>query len=180
MPLGVMRTSPLLVCVADKNLIFQKLMIDWIQDSLHERNIRAKGPMRRNPIFARLDQMDGFLGYIWRLISQVLEEGESWVVLSLVGQSIEPLQRVVLILRCRYRTQCSSDINHDSLAIRSKDGILYHRLVVIPKILLFGSFSRRRRVFRMEKLGRHRTVPIHLLHHLCGKLAFPGCNEADK
>jgi chloride channel 3/4/5 len=60
---------------------------DWIQDSLHERNIRARGPMRRNPIFARLDQMDGFLGYIWRLISQVLEEGESWVVLSLVGQS---------------------------------------------------------------------------------------------
>jgi len=63
-------------------------MIDWIQDSLHERNIRAKGPMRRNPIFARLDRMDGFLGYIWRLISQVLEEGESWVVLSLVGQLI--------------------------------------------------------------------------------------------
>jgi len=42
--------------------------------------------MRRNPIFARLDRMDGFFGYIWRLISQVLEEGESWVVLSLVGK----------------------------------------------------------------------------------------------
>jgi hypothetical protein len=87
MLLGVMRISQLLVRIAQRDLQPQELMIDWIQDSLHERNIRAKGPMRRNPIFARLDQMDGFLGYIWRLISQVLEEGESWVVLSLVGQS---------------------------------------------------------------------------------------------
>lgn len=30
--------------------------------------------------------MDGILGYVWRLVSQVLEEGESWVVLSLVGE----------------------------------------------------------------------------------------------
>lgn len=29
--------------------------------------------------------MDGFFGYMWRMISQVLEEGETWVVLSLVG-----------------------------------------------------------------------------------------------
>jgi hypothetical protein len=116
-------------------------MKDWIQDSLHERNIRAKGPMRRNPIFARLDQMDGFLGYIWRLISQVLEEGESWVVLSLVGQSESLSSGSMLIRRCRHRTQCSSDINHDSLAIRSKDGILYHWLVVIPEVLLLGSLS---------------------------------------
>jgi hypothetical protein len=90
MLLGVMRISQLLVRIAQRDLQPQELMIDWIQDSLHERNIRAKGPMRRNPIFARLDQMDGFLGYIWTLISQVLEEGESWVVLSLVGQFIEP------------------------------------------------------------------------------------------
>jgi chloride channel 3/4/5 len=61
--------------------------LDWIQDSLHERNVRAKGPIRRNPMFAKLDQLDGFFGYIWRLISQVLEEGESWVVLVLVGRS---------------------------------------------------------------------------------------------
>jgi hypothetical protein len=25
------------------------------------------------------------LGYAWRLVSQVLEEGETWVILSLVG-----------------------------------------------------------------------------------------------
>jgi len=86
MLLGDMRISQLLVCLA-YGYQYKKLMTDWIQDSLHERNVRAKGPMRRNPIFARLDQMEGFLGYIWRLISQVLEEGESWVVLSLVGQS---------------------------------------------------------------------------------------------
>jgi hypothetical protein len=149
-------------------------MIDWIQDSLHERNIRAKGPMRRNPIFARLDQMDGFLGYIWRLISQVLEEGESWVVLSLVGQSESVSTGSMLIRRCRHRTQCSSDINHDRLAVGSEDGILYHRLVVIPEILLFGSLSRRGGLFRMEELGRNRAVPIPLLHCLCGKLAVIG------
>jgi hypothetical protein len=154
-------------------------MIDWIQDSLHERNIRAKGPMRRNPIFARLDQMDGFLGYIWRLISQVLEEGESWVVLSLVGQSESESSRSVLIPRCRHRTQCSSDINHDSLAIRSKDGILYHRLVVIPEVLLLGSLGRGGRVFRMEELGRNRAVPISLLYHLCGKLIYTDRMQAD-
>lgn len=58
---------------------------DWIQDSLHERNLRSKGPMRRSPLLARLDNMEGFFGYVWRLVNQALEEGESWVVLSLVG-----------------------------------------------------------------------------------------------
>jgi hypothetical protein len=149
-----MRISLLLVCLAYWYQ-YKELMKDWIQDSLHERNIRAKGPMRRNPIFARLDQMDGFLGYIWRLISQVLEEGESWVVLSLVGQSKSLSSGSMLMRRCRHRTQCSSDINHDSLAIRFKDGILYHRLVVIPKVLLLGSLGRRGGLFRMEELGRN-------------------------
>lgn len=152
----------------------KRLMRDWIQDSLHERNIRAKGPMRRNPIFARLDRMDGFLGYIWRLISQVLEEGESWVVLSLVGESNVWLCLPILMYRCRYWTQCGSNINNDSLAIRPKDGILYYRLVVIPEILLSGSLSRRRRLLRMEELGRDRAISISILHHLCCK---PFCPE---
>ncbi|WWC97131.1 hypothetical protein V866_004009 [Kwoniella sp. B9012] len=60
--------------------------VDWIQDSLLERTVQSKGPT--NPIVARLDRIDGIFGYIWRLIRKGLEEGESWVVVTLVGVTI--------------------------------------------------------------------------------------------
>ena len=43
--------------------------------------------------------MDGFLGYVWRTISQVLEEGETWVILSLVGTFIAPEKLLVVQIR---------------------------------------------------------------------------------
>ncbi|WRT63642.1 uncharacterized protein IL334_000565 [Kwoniella shivajii] len=57
--------------------------VDWIQDSLLERTVLSKGPT--NPFIARLDRIEGIFGYVWRLIRRALEEGESWVVVSLVG-----------------------------------------------------------------------------------------------
>ena len=78
---------------------------DWIQDSLHERTIRSKGPTRRNSTLARLDNMQGFFGYVWRLVNQALEEGESWVVLSLVGMSRPETLKV-----CSARTDRSPGI----------------------------------------------------------------------
>nr|XP_018266605.1 chloride channel, other eukaryote [Kwoniella dejecticola CBS 10117]OBR88763.1 chloride channel, other eukaryote [Kwoniella dejecticola CBS 10117] len=57
--------------------------VDWIQDSLLERTVQSKGPT--NPFIARLDRIDGAFGYVWRLIRRALEEGESWVVITLVG-----------------------------------------------------------------------------------------------
>ncbi|ORX33602.1 voltage-gated chloride channel [Kockovaella imperatae] len=62
--------------------------VDWIQDSLHERNIRARQPKRSTGIKAKLDQLDGLPGYAWRAIDKVLEEGQSWVVISIVGIGI--------------------------------------------------------------------------------------------
>ncbi|KAK8845412.1 hypothetical protein IAR55_006125 [Kwoniella newhampshirensis] len=57
--------------------------VDWIQDSLHERTEHSKSPT--NPFVARLDQIDGAFGYVWRMLRRALEEGESWVVITLVG-----------------------------------------------------------------------------------------------
>ncbi|KAK4686453.1 chloride channel 3/4/5, partial [Tremellales sp. Uapishka_1] len=62
--------------------------VDWIQDSLHERNIRAKGPPNPHSFTSRMDNLTGIVGYIWRALMYALEEGESWVVISLVGVGI--------------------------------------------------------------------------------------------
>ncbi|OCF36089.1 chloride channel, other eukaryote [Kwoniella heveanensis BCC8398] len=57
--------------------------VDWIQDSLLERTNQSKPAT--HPLIVRLDQTEGIFGYIWRLLRRALEEGESWVVISLVG-----------------------------------------------------------------------------------------------
>ncbi|WVQ76251.1 hypothetical protein IAR50_005916 [Cryptococcus sp. DSM 104548] len=57
--------------------------VDWIQDSLHERTFQTKAPTNR--VVSRLDRTDGAVGYFWRLLRRGLEEGEAWVVTSLVG-----------------------------------------------------------------------------------------------
>ncbi|OWT40649.1 chloride channel, other eukaryote [Cryptococcus neoformans] len=57
--------------------------VDWIQDSLHERTFQNKAP--RSRVIAQLDRSDGAVGYLWRLIRRTLEEGEAYVVISLVG-----------------------------------------------------------------------------------------------
>ena len=58
---------------------------DWIQDSLHERNLRAKGPPNPNALASRLDNLEGAPGYVWKLMRQVFQEGQTWVVITLTG-----------------------------------------------------------------------------------------------
>lgn len=85
---GDMRTSQLSVsaptqsevcCLAWPNFA------DWIEDALHERYARAQAPPRPNSLTARLDMLEGAPGYVWRGLRDALEEGQSWVVITLVG-----------------------------------------------------------------------------------------------
>jgi len=62
------------------------LILDWIQDSLHEQRLRRKGPPTRSGVQARLDQMDGVPGALWNALSRILDDGQTWVVISLVGE----------------------------------------------------------------------------------------------
>lgn len=83
-----MKTSaPSVVTLIELQRAFADWLVDWIQDSLHERNIRAKGPPNPNAPTSRLDKLDGAPGYLWKLLRQALEEGQSWVVITLVGMS---------------------------------------------------------------------------------------------
>lgn len=59
---------------------------DWIQDALHERTARAKLDVRPDSVIGRLDKSSGAVGYIWRWLRYVLEEGQTWVVITLVGE----------------------------------------------------------------------------------------------
>lgn len=61
---------------------------DWIQDALHERKAAAdKRPPNPNSINAKLSSLDGVVGRAWRLLAYVFEEGQTWVVITLVGMS---------------------------------------------------------------------------------------------
>lgn len=59
---------------------------DWIQDSLRERYARVLSPPKANSLSARLSRLKGPVGYAGRTIARILEEGETWVVLSIVGE----------------------------------------------------------------------------------------------
>lgn len=58
---------------------------DWIHDSLRERNPRSRAAPKPGSLRERLETMDGVLGWMWRALSHALEEGESYVVLTLIG-----------------------------------------------------------------------------------------------
>ncbi|RSH90660.1 glycerol ethanol, ferric requiring protein [Saitozyma podzolica] len=62
--------------------------VDWIEDALHERYARAQAPPKPNSLTARLDMLEGAPGYVWRGLRDALEEGQSWVVITLVGIAI--------------------------------------------------------------------------------------------
>lgn len=76
---------------------FNTVTLDWIQDSLHERTFQNKAP--RSRVIAQLDRSDGAVGYLWRLIRRTLEEGEAYVVISLVGVYYNTFQSLVDIDR---------------------------------------------------------------------------------
>lgn len=61
--------------------------LDWIQDSLHERGKRPKSTSKLSAFTEHMDNLDGTVGRLWRLASQALEEGQSWVIVTLVGES---------------------------------------------------------------------------------------------
>lgn len=58
-----------------------------MQDALHERSSRAKLEVKPDSVLGRLDRSSGAFGYIWRWLRYVLEEGQTWVVITLVGKS---------------------------------------------------------------------------------------------
>lgn len=68
------------------------LALDWIQDSLHERNIRLKKITGDYPshagtdFFSRMRNVSGVIGIVYRFFARVLEEGQTWVVFGLVGE----------------------------------------------------------------------------------------------
>ncbi|WVQ80441.1 hypothetical protein IAT38_002546 [Cryptococcus sp. DSM 104549] len=70
--------------------------VDWIQDSLHERTLQNKPPANR--VIAQLDRSEGAFGYVWRLLRRALEEGEAWVVVSLVGVIIGVSAAIISII----------------------------------------------------------------------------------
>lgn len=63
---------------------------DWIQDSLRERNLRAKGDTLPEITTTRtqLRTLNGLFFFLWRIASRAFAEGQSWVVVTLVGIGI--------------------------------------------------------------------------------------------
>ncbi|GHJ89162.1 hypothetical protein NliqN6_5564 [Naganishia liquefaciens] len=71
--------------------------VDWIQDSLHERNIRLKkvhgdyshpGAGTGGDFASRMHNVSGIIGMVYRFFARMLEEGQTWVVFGLVGIGI--------------------------------------------------------------------------------------------
>lgn len=86
-----MKTSPpsvSRVSIAIGLRLHAKSQLDWIQDSLRERYARVLAPSHATSLTARLSRLKGPVGYAGRAIAQILEEGETWVVISLVGELI--------------------------------------------------------------------------------------------
>jgi hypothetical protein len=84
-----MRTFQLLVRFSPQvahGAFLDSLQSDWIQDSLRERYARVLAPPKANSLTARLSRLKGPVGYVGRTVARILEEGETWVVLSLVGE----------------------------------------------------------------------------------------------
>lgn len=81
-------------------------VVDWIQDSLHERNIRLKkitgdyghpAGSSGGDFASRMHNVSGVIGMVFRFFSRVLEEGQTWVVFGLVGRStISACERALL------------------------------------------------------------------------------------
>lgn len=70
-------------------------ILDWIQDSLHERNIRLKkvtgeyghqAGSSSGEFASRMRNVSGVIGMVYRFFARVLEEGQTWVVFGLVGE----------------------------------------------------------------------------------------------
>lgn len=60
--------------------------VDWIEDSLHERDLRSKNlPKDPTSFSGRMSNVPGIVGYLYRALAQLGEEGEGWVVVTLVG-----------------------------------------------------------------------------------------------
>jgi hypothetical protein len=54
----------------------------------------------------------GVLGWLWRAVGNALEEGQGWVIVTLVGKRFVHFS-IILILRYRHWSYRSSHVNHD-------------------------------------------------------------------
>jgi hypothetical protein len=71
--------------IADQN---RSIIADWIEDSLHERDLRSKSlPVDPSSFSGRMSSLPGLFGYLYRALVTLGEEGEGWVVVTLVGKS---------------------------------------------------------------------------------------------
>jgi hypothetical protein len=72
--------------IAIANHLRYNTFSDWIEDSLHERDLRSKNlPKDPNSFSGRMSNVPGIVGYLYRALAQLGEEGEGWVVVTLVG-----------------------------------------------------------------------------------------------
>ena len=111
-----------------------------------------------------MSNLPGLFGYLYRAMVTLGEEGEGWVVVTLVGRSKNPSSEHVALtpqaqiscftIRNPHRLECSSHLDCHSMAFRHEDGILHDRLVAITKVLLRRNLGRRRRMSGMEIMGR--------------------------
>jgi hypothetical protein len=91
---------------------------------------------------ARLNKLDGIPGYLWRALSRVLDEGQSWVVITLVGGSTVlngEGRRISRRFRHWHRYERRLDVHHHRMALRYEDGLLQDWLVVESEVLLPGT-----------------------------------------
>lgn len=82
---GAMRTSVLSVSRFLLARSGDLTLLDWIQDSLHERHVRSKPPGDPNSFFVKMNASRGILGWVWRAVGNTLEEGQGLVIVTLVG-----------------------------------------------------------------------------------------------
>jgi hypothetical protein len=120
--------------------------LDWIQDSILERNRRLRSERNISSVM-RGPGGAVTLPWLWAQIRKIASAGQSWFVVSLVGKlssSFFPLPTIdPTLIRYYDRSQRSFNIYNHSMALRPEDGILFGRMVVKSTILLLGNRWRR-------------------------------------
>jgi len=120
------------------------LFVDWIQDSILERNRRIRNA---RTVYASRRGPNGevTIPWLWTQFRKAVDTGQSWIVVSIVGTptvppsgASEPKPHQSTPPRRLYRAQRSHYFHHHRMAVRYQDGVLFGWLVVEPTVLLLG------------------------------------------
>lgn len=89
------------------------------------------------------------MGWLWEAMEELMEEGQDWIVVVLVGESfhLSPLfflrvlehELMLLLIRHGNRTQRRLDLHLYRMALVSQARTLHLWLVVEREVLLLGS-----------------------------------------